>query len=86
VRPEHISSPHGAEKRDHPRVTLPVDLIQPTGTRTYVTCRLGGQPVIAELQSQDIDSGAGTIDVAIDLTRANLIDTESGKVVPPAGR
>jgi multiple sugar transport system ATP-binding protein len=86
VRPEHISSPKGPERKDHPRVTLGVDLIQPTGTRTYVTCRLGGHPVIAELQSHDIDSGDETIDLAIDLSRANLIDTESGKVVPPAGK
>ena len=85
VRPEHISSPKGQENKDEPRLTLPVDLIQPTGTRAYVTCRLGGQPVIAELQSNDIDGNAETVDVAIDLSRANLIDAESGKVVPPMG-
>ena len=81
VRPEHISTPKGPETKDHPRLTLGVDLVQPTGTRTYVTCRLGGQPVIAELQSQDIDSDDETIDLAIDLSRANLIDAESGKVL-----
>ena len=86
VRPEHVSTPKGPETKDHPRMTLGVDLIQPTGTRTYVTCRLGGHPVIAELQSHDIDSGDKTIDLAIDLSRANLIDAESGKVVPPAGK
>jgi multiple sugar transport system ATP-binding protein len=85
VRPEHISTPQGPGKKDQPRMTLGVDLIQPTGTRTYVTCRLGGHPVVAELQSHDIDGDDETIELAIDLSRANLIDAESGKVVPVAG-
>jgi multiple sugar transport system ATP-binding protein len=84
IRPEHISSPKGEEKKDAPRVKLGVDLIQPTGTRTYVTCRLGGHPVVAELQSQEIGEGDASITAAIDLSRANLIDEESGKVVPVA--
>ncbi len=86
IRPEHISSPKDAEKKGQPRVKLGVDLIQPTGTRTYVTCRLGGHPVIAELQSHDISSGDESIELAIDLSRANLIEVESGKVVPLAGK
>ena len=31
-----------------------IELLQPTGSRTYVTFKLGGTDVVAELQAHDV--------------------------------
>jgi multiple sugar transport system ATP-binding protein len=82
VRPEHFSrAPEGALRPGSVRIEAVVDLIQPTGTRTYVTTSVGGSPVTIELQSRDVQQHGETIDLALDLNRAILIDPSTDRVL-----
>lgn len=82
IRPQHFSRATGGYLREgvvsYPAVA---DLIQPTGTRTLTTIKIGGVDTIAELQAHDVESHGERIELAIDLNRAVLIDPASGEVI-----
>jgi multiple sugar transport system ATP-binding protein len=82
IRPQHLSQAgRGAPAPGIARVTATADLIQPTGTRTYVTSRIGGVPVMAELGAHDVQEQGATIDYAVDMNRCLLIDPETDRVI-----
>jgi multiple sugar transport system ATP-binding protein len=82
VRPEHISRAiPGAARPGLAAYRATIDLVQPTGSRTYATFKLGGAETVAELQSHDVSQPGEEIDLAIDMNRIVLIDPESGKVL-----
>ena len=82
VRPQHFSRAAGTALRDgFVRYAAVADLIQPTGTRTFVTLKVGGVEAIAELQAHDVQAPGDRIDLAIDLNRAILIDRTSSQVI-----
>ena len=57
-----------------------VELLQPTGSRAFITFPLGGQPIMAELASHDVQRPGESIDLYMDIGRAILIDPETGRV------
>lgn len=57
------------------------DLIQPTGTRTFATIKIGGVDAVAELKAHDVSSHGERIDLVIDLNRVVLINPASGLVI-----
>ena len=63
------------------RVRATADLIQPTGTRTYVTSRIGGAIVTAELGAHDVHEQGAALDYAVDMNHCILIDPETDKVI-----
>ena len=82
VRPEHISRATDAHSRDgvvHHEVT--VDLIQPTGSRTYATFMLGGIEAVAELKAHDVSQVNEKVTLAIDMNRVVLIDPQTEQVL-----
>ena len=82
VRPEHIHrASEGDSRAGLSRCTASIDLVQPTGSRTYGTFRLGGQEVIAELQAHDVPKVHEQIELAIDMNRALLIDPQTEAVL-----
>jgi multiple sugar transport system ATP-binding protein len=82
VRPEHIGRARDAESRAGlARCTAPIELVQPTGSRTYGTFKLGGQEVMAELQAHDVPKVQERIELAIDMNRALLIDPQTEAVL-----
>jgi multiple sugar transport system ATP-binding protein len=82
VRPEHIGRARDAGSRAGlARVTASIDLVQPTGSRTYATFKLGGQEVMAELQAHDVPKVQEHIELAIDMNRALLIDPQTEAVL-----
>ena len=82
-RPEHVRrAADGAVADGQARVESEIELVQPTGSRTYATFRLGGQPAIAELQTQDVSRAGERIQVDINLRRAVLFDAGTGKALP----
>jgi multiple sugar transport system ATP-binding protein len=88
-RPEHIDRAYGAVAAGHARLPAIVELVQPTGSRTYITISLAGQPVIAEVAAHDVQRPGERIDLDVDLNRAVLIESHSGEVImgartPPA--
>ncbi|MBR0794962.1 ABC transporter ATP-binding protein [Bradyrhizobium jicamae] len=82
IRPQHFSRASGAPLREGVISYAAIaDLIQPTGTRTFTTIKIGGVDAIAELQAHDVESHGERIELAVDLNRAVLIDPASGQVI-----
>ena len=81
VRPEHITRASSELRQGLVRHTALIELVQPTGSRTYATFRLGGAEVVAELQAHDVSQPGETIELAIDMNRVVLIDPATELVV-----
>jgi multiple sugar transport system ATP-binding protein len=82
IRPEHINSATDAELRPGViRHEATIDLIQPTGSRTYATFLFGGIDCVAELHAHDISAVNERAVLTIDMNRAVLIDPETDKVL-----
>jgi multiple sugar transport system ATP-binding protein len=82
LRPEHA----GRAGSDQPsngtaRVEATIELLQPTGSRTYATFRLAGQAAMAELQAHDVSRPGEQIAIDINLRRASLFDADSGRAL-----
>jgi multiple sugar transport system ATP-binding protein len=82
VRPEHLArASDSAQANGHVRVETAVELIQPTGSRTYITFPLGGTSVMAEVAPRDVQRPNEPIAIDVDLNRAVLIDPQSNRVL-----
>ncbi len=76
LRPEHLSRAVDGDPR--PRLPVEIDLVQPTGARTYAQFRLGGVEATAELPAHAVERPGARIDLAADMDRAHLFDPETG--------
>ena len=75
LRPEHMTRAQGPSPAEGiVRTDATIELIQPTGSRSYATFRLGGEPVMAELQAHDVSRPGEHIAIDINLNRAALFD------------
>ncbi len=82
VRPTQIAPARGeAPRAGHVRRIVRVDLIQPTGARSFVTFMLGKTPVMAEVGAHDVSAVREEMVVDIDLSKAVLIDDATGRVL-----
>ena len=81
VRPEHISRAHGPARAGLAPLDATIDLIQPTGSRTYATFRLADAEVMAELQAHDVEHPGERLQLHVDMNRAVLIDPETELVL-----
>ena len=82
IRPEHINRATDSELRAGVvRHDTTIELIQPTGSRTYATFVLGGVQAVAELQAHDVSRVNEQIGLSIDMNRVVLIDPETDKVL-----
>ena len=81
IRPEHFSRTGGAPRAGQVPLRVKVDLVQPTGTRTYATFKLGEAEVSAELPAHTVEVPGTELDLLADLDRAILIDPQTERVV-----
>ena len=81
IRPQHFSRDPKALSGQSARISARVELLQPTGSRAFITFPFGGAPVMAELASHDVQGPGETIELYMDMNRAILIDPESGRVI-----
>ncbi len=82
LRPEHMS--RAQTSTPAPRVVrydAAIELLQPTGSRTYATFRLAGIPVIAELQANDVSRPGEIIPIDIDMSRASIFDSATDRAI-----
>ncbi len=78
LRPEHIVRAQGASPGEGMiRLDARVELLQPTGSRTFATFRIGSASALAELQAHDVSSPGETIKLDANLNRASLFDAET---------
>jgi len=84
VRPEHMTGAAGsaAPRRDEAPLSVLIDLVQPTGTRTYAQFRLGGVEVTAELPAHSVERPGTATELLVDMSRVILIDPQNEKVLP----
>ena len=80
VRPEHIQR-KGTERPGMAPVHVDIELVQPTGSRTFVEFKLGGYPTVAELQAHDVQRSGERIALDVDMNRVILIDPTSEQVI-----
>jgi multiple sugar transport system ATP-binding protein len=75
LRPEHVvrARDEGAAPGAI-RIDATIELLQPTGSRTFATFRLGAAQAMAELQAHDVGSAGETIGLEINLNRASVFD------------
>ena len=82
LRPDHMSRMIPGDTRPGlAHYTATIDLLQPTGSRTYGTFKMGGVEVVAELKAHDVSRVNERIELAIDMNRAVLIDPSTEKVL-----
>ncbi len=75
IRPEHLRHASPGDLR------VTVDLLQPTGSRTYGTFHLDNTPVVAEFNAHDIQQAGQQIDLQVDSARVLVIDPTTDKVI-----
>ena len=82
IRPEHLHRAGDGEVRSGLEpVAVTVDLIQPTGSRTYATFRLNGTEVVAELQAHEVERPGERLTLHVDMNRAIVIDPQTEHVL-----
>jgi multiple sugar transport system ATP-binding protein len=82
LRPEHLSRASGpAPGPGLARINAEIELLQPTGSRSFATLRLGGAPVLAELQAHDVSRPGERIPLDINLNRASLFDAATERAL-----
>ncbi len=82
LRPEHMSRAlQGDVRPGLTRCNANIELLQPTGSRTYATFKLGGTEVIAELQAHDVTEINQRVELTANMNRAVIIDPVSEKVL-----
>jgi multiple sugar transport system ATP-binding protein len=82
IRPEHFSrTGSGTPRPGQVPLRVTAELVQPTGTRTYATFRLGEAEVSAELPAHAVKAPGTELDLLADLDRAILIDPQTERVV-----
>jgi multiple sugar transport system ATP-binding protein len=65
-------------------MTVAIDLVQPTGTRTFAQFKLGGADVTVELPSHTVDRPGASVDLLVDMSRAIFIDPDTDRVLRPS--
>ncbi len=82
VRTEYITRDRGDNAREGlAPLRVTIDLIQPTGTRTYATFQLAGEPVMAELAAHDVERPGEQLSLFVDTNRIVLIDPATDRVI-----
>ena len=82
LRPEHARRGVGTEPGPGAvRIEATIELVQPTGSRSYATFRLAGQPLLAELHAHDVSRPGERIPIDLDLRRATIFDPQSGNAL-----
>jgi multiple sugar transport system ATP-binding protein len=82
LRPEHLTRAVGpSPEPGNARMQTTVELLQPTGSRTFATFRLGDIPVTAELEAHDVSHPGEKIAIDINLSRASLFDAKTERAI-----
>jgi multiple sugar transport system ATP-binding protein len=83
IRPEHFShfEPGSTPRTGQIVLTVQVELVQPTGSRTFVQFSFGGVEVTAELPAHKVERPGSATKIVLDMSRTILIEADSGRVL-----
>ena len=84
VRPEHMrpAAPGGGARAHEAPLRALIDLVQPTGSRTYAQFRLDDVEVSVEMPAHSVERPGAEIDLLVDMARIVLIDPDTDNVIP----
>lgn len=86
VRPEHMERVRDGKSRPGlAPLEVTIDLVQPTGPRTYGTFLLGGVETVAELEVHDVERPGERIELLFDMNRTVIIDPDTDRVISHSG-
>lgn len=82
LRPEHLSRAHqSSPPPGSVRHEAAIELIQPTGSRSYATFRLAGEQVMAELHAHDVSRPGERLPIDINMSRASIFDAQTQRAI-----
>ncbi|MEQ1955862.1 sn-glycerol-3-phosphate ABC transporter ATP-binding protein UgpC [Mesorhizobium sp. CN2-181] len=82
LRPEHLTRARdGAPAQGSLRYNATIDLLQPTGSRSFATFRLAGAPVMAELQAHDVSRPGEELPIDVNMNRASIFDALTERAI-----
>ena len=82
IRPEHMMRAVRVSPADGAfRHNAEIELVQPVGSRTYATFRMGGARVVAELQAHDVSLPGAHVAIDLNLKRATIFDAETERAL-----
>nr|WP_319385589.1 ABC transporter ATP-binding protein [uncultured Roseibium sp.] len=79
VRPEHFSRSDDPARSFH----AAIEVVQPTGSRTYGSFSQGGSHVVAELDAHAVNLSNRTIGLSVAMERTVFFDTDSSRTISP---
>lgn len=81
IRPQHFQRAGTRGAENGARLSRTIDLVQPTGSRTYITVKLGGFDIVAETDSSEAGRVGETIDLSFRLDHAVFFDPSTGQAL-----
>lgn len=81
VRPQHLGRAKNSSNQDDIRFSRVIDLIQPTGSRTYITVKLGGRDFVAEIDTTEQGRVGGVLDLSFNMAHAVYFDPATGRTL-----
>jgi len=79
--PRNFSGPMWEQLTGSFRYDATIDLLQPTGSRSYATFRLAGASVMAELQAHDVSRPGERLAIDINMNRASIFDAQTERAI-----
>jgi multiple sugar transport system ATP-binding protein len=79
LRPENITNPSTASGSDVQVASCKIDVVEPTGSDTFVTTYLGGKEVTARLNAETQILPGERMDIAFDLSKASYFVPDTGE-------
>jgi multiple sugar transport system ATP-binding protein len=81
LRPEHLTIEASTET-DAQNISTTVDLVEPLGSEALLHCRIGGQPIVAKVDTPvDVRRLSDVSRLAIPTARLHVFDVETGRAV-----
>jgi multiple sugar transport system ATP-binding protein len=81
LRPEHLEIEAGTEP-DVQEISMTVDLVEPLGSEALLHCRIGGQPVVAKVNTPvDVQKLSQITRLAIPTAKLHVFDVDTGRAI-----
>lgn len=77
VRPEHFNPVHAHRGDASARLTVLVEMVEPTGSETILMTSVAGQEVVASVEPDDAPAEGETVELAINMSKICLFDPAS---------
>ena len=81
IRPQYLGLASESRSPDDVRFSRIIDLIQPTGSRTYITVKLGGRDLVAEIESTSRGNVGDVLDLSFNRLNVLFFDPATGRAL-----